>query len=177
MNVVNARLLARERGLDVTVKSRVQPGSFTRALRLDVKANGGKRRTEGAVVGRDSLRLVRFDDYDIDGVLEGSLIITMSDDRPGMVGRLGTIIGESGLNIANLSLGRTEEGGNAMAIFNLDSPASEEAIGAAPELRGSHPSHGGGDLLRSSLVTNDAVELQPGQAWAGPTPVEPFEVT
>ena len=81
----------------------------------------------GAVVG-NRCRLVGFDDYSIDGVLEGPLLLTISVDRPGMVGSLGTLLGEHGLNIANLSLGRDERGGTALTIFNLDTPAPPHVV-------------------------------------------------
>lgn len=126
VNAVNARVLARERGLEVNFKGRTRPTDWIRWLGLEVAGPEGTRRVAGAVVGRNSLRLVRLDDFALDSALEGPLMLTMSLDRPGMIGNLGGLFGDLGINIANLYLGRDQVGGTALSIFQLDEIPSTE---------------------------------------------------
>ncbi|MFQ5655228.1 MAG: phosphoglycerate dehydrogenase [Planctomycetota bacterium] len=124
VNSVNARYLARERGIDVSVRRAGGGGSFTRSVRVDVAFEESTRRVDGAVVGRRTQRLVRVDEFPLDSALEGPLLITYSVDQPGTLGRIATFLGERGLNIASMSLGRDRVGGRALAVFQLDSEAS-----------------------------------------------------
>jgi hypothetical protein len=80
--------------------------------------------------------VVRLDDYDFDAVPSGEMLICCNDDRPGMVGSLGTVLGEAGINIAHLSLGRDRSGGRAIAILNLDSPVAPDLLSRIRDLRG-----------------------------------------
>ncbi len=133
VNTVNARLRATERGITVQIKGRSRGSVYTNAIRIDVVAAGGRRSLEGAVIWEDLLRLVRFEGYVVEGELAGPMLITGSVDRPGMIGKLGRMLGELGYNIANMSLGRMKKGGDAIAIFNLDEPvrrADLDVIGA-----------------------------------------------
>ncbi|MGE3164171.1 MAG: phosphoglycerate dehydrogenase [Planctomycetota bacterium] len=128
VNTVNARLIARERGLDIVFRCRTRQTDWIRWVGLEVQGASGSRRLEGAVVGRNSLRLVRLDEYLLDASLEGPLLLTRSDDRPGMMGRVGGVLGGLGLNIANLSLGRDRAGGSALSVFQLDDAPSAAAL-------------------------------------------------
>jgi D-3-phosphoglycerate dehydrogenase len=126
VNVVNAHLLAREAGLRVEEKRAAEPPDFTA---LVVVALRGRERVlhsaAGALFGKRDPRLVRLDEFHLDALPQGSMLIVSNDDRPGMVGRIGTVLGDARVNIAYLSLGRDRSGGRAIAIFNLDSPLDE----------------------------------------------------
>lgn len=128
VNSVNARLIARERGLEINFRCRTAPTDWIRWVGLELEGVSGTRRVEGAVVGRNSLRLVRLDDFSLDAAVEGPLLLTRSDDRPGMIGRLGSTLGALGINIANLSLGRDRAGGSALSVFHLDEAPSAAAL-------------------------------------------------
>lgn len=136
VNAVNARFLARERGIEVNLRTRAQPSDWNRWVGLAVEGAGGPMRVEGAVVGRHTPRIVRFDHFTLDSPIEGPLLISSSEDRPGMVGVLGGLLGELGINIANLSLGRDSQGGNALSVLVLDELPSAETVAKIRELPG-----------------------------------------
>ena len=80
----------------------------------------------GGVLRGNSLRLLGVDDIDIEVPLEGDLIYIRNRDVPGVVGKVGSILGENGVNIANLALGRSGE--RAIAVVQVDTPASESVL-------------------------------------------------
>lgn len=136
VNAVNARMLARERGLEVNARALAQPCDWTRWLAVTVSGPHGALRVEGAVVGKHALRLVHYAGYTLDGALDGPLLITTSHDRPGMIGRIASLLGELGTNIANLSVGRAQAGGSALSVFNLDSIPDANAMARIAALDG-----------------------------------------
>ncbi len=120
VNAVNAPILAQERGIKVVdVRSRKSAG-FSNALKVEFSGPGGGQRIEGAVFGRDIIRLVCFDDFHFEAVPEGHILVVRNRDVRGVVGRVGTFLAEQGVNIAGLELGRI--GGDAMQFVHIDSP-------------------------------------------------------
>ncbi len=129
VNVVNAHLLAREAGLRVQEKRAAEPPDFTALVAVALRGReGALHSAAGALFGKRDPRLVRLDEFQLDALPEGSMLIVSNDDRPGMVGRIGTVLGDARVNIAYLSLGRDRSGGRAIAIFNLDSPLEEAVL-------------------------------------------------
>ncbi|MEM7163991.1 MAG: phosphoglycerate dehydrogenase [Planctomycetota bacterium] len=128
VNAVNARVFARERGIEVATRSPAHGGDWIRSVGITVRSPEGEQRVLGSVVGRSSLRLVGFNEYKIDSALEGPLLVMDSIDRPGMMGTVGSVFGELGLNIANLTLGRSEPGGAALSVVQLDDAPDAAAL-------------------------------------------------
>lgn len=133
-NLVNALALAQERGLRVhEAKKEKLPGSGAGdILSVMLKTSVQSVLAKGAVLHRASPRLLAIDEIDIEAPLEGNLIYLRNRDVPGVIGRVGTILGEHKINIANFALGRVEpgagKGGNAIAVVQVDSPIPEEAL-------------------------------------------------
>lgn len=128
VNAVNARVFARERGLEVATRRPAHGGDWIRSVGITVRGTDGEQSVTGAIVGRASLRLVGLNEYKLDSALEGPLLIMTSEDRPGMMGAVGTLLGGLGLNIANLSLGRSAPGGAALSLLQLDSEPNAEVL-------------------------------------------------
>jgi len=122
VNLINAPALAKEIGLKVQEVRASDPVDYTSLIVTTLRSTSGDRTLAGTLFGKRDLRLVRLDDFRFDAVPAGEMLICSNDDRPGMVGILGTVLGEAGINIATLSLGRDHTGGKAIAIFNLDNP-------------------------------------------------------
>lgn len=120
VNAVNARVFARERGIEVATRRPIHGGDWNRSVAITVKSPDGEQSVGGAVIGRGSLRLVAMNEYKLDSALDGALLFMNSTDRPGMIGIVGTMLGDLGLNIANLSLGRSAPGGAALSVLQLD---------------------------------------------------------
>jgi D-3-phosphoglycerate dehydrogenase / 2-oxoglutarate reductase len=136
VNPINAGLLAREAGIRVLETRAAESHDFTALIAATVRDRGTVRSAAGTLFGRREPRLVRLDTYPLDAIPEGPMLIVSNDDRPGMVGRIGTALGDARVNIAYLSLGRDRSGGRAIAIFNLDSPISDAVLASIGSIDG-----------------------------------------
>ena len=144
VNSVNAPFLAKERGIRL-VEVKTDSSSFANAVRLTFTDGDGSRVVEGAVFGQDIVRLVRFNDFHLEAVPEGHLLILHNRDVPGVVGRVGSFLAEQQVNIAGLVLGRVGgAGGEAVSFFNIDSPLEPSQL---DELRGLQ------DITGAEMVT------------------------
>ncbi|HKN46454.1 MAG TPA: phosphoglycerate dehydrogenase [Candidatus Polarisedimenticolia bacterium] len=128
VNPINAALLARESGIRVLETRAAEPQDFSALVTATRRGRDGARSAAGTLFGKRDPRLVRLDAYHLDAIPQGPMLIVSNDDRPGMVGRIGTALGDAGVNIAYLSLGRDRSGGRAIAILNLDSPISDDVL-------------------------------------------------
>jgi hypothetical protein len=128
VNLINAPLLAKEMGIRVQEVRASDPADYTSLILTTLSTSNGSRVVAGTLFGRRDPRIVRLDDFRFEAVPKGEMLLCSNDDRPGMVGVLGTILGESGINIASMSLGRDHTGGQAIAWFNLDSDVDEKLL-------------------------------------------------
>lgn len=130
VNRVNAPAVAQERGIRVTVANLAEPGDFSDLVSVELEGAWGVRRLEGALFGKKNPRLVRLDDFRLDAVPRGHMILVYNDDVPGVVGALGNCLGGRGVNIAGLYNGRKEVGGLALTLLNVDERPDEGTLAA-----------------------------------------------
>jgi D-3-phosphoglycerate dehydrogenase len=128
INPVNAMLLAREAGIRVQETRTGESQDFTALVSATLRGPAGSRSAAGTLFGKRDPRLTRIDEFQIDAMPQGAMLIASNDDRPGMVGRLGTLLGDAGVNIAYMSLGRDRSGGRAIVVLNLDSPLAKDLL-------------------------------------------------
>jgi D-3-phosphoglycerate dehydrogenase len=126
-NIINAESIARERGIQITESSSREGGDFTSLVSTTLVTDNGEFSVSGTIFGDRFLRLVRLDGFHLDAYLDGQLLIFRHEDKPGLIGFIGTVCGNHGVNISHMSLGRQDNGGDAIAVLNLDSVPSEEA--------------------------------------------------
>jgi D-3-phosphoglycerate dehydrogenase / 2-oxoglutarate reductase len=119
VNEVNAPAFAARLGLKVTESRESNGGDFAELIELTATGEGGWCSVAGTFFG-SAARIVKINGRHVEARPEGSLIIYENKDRPGMVGWIGTLMGKHGVNIASMSLGRNEAGGNALAVLNVD---------------------------------------------------------
>jgi len=124
LNYVNAPFLARERGITVTETRSRETTDYVNMLTVTVSTRGGSHEVAGAVIGNRALRMVRIDGYRIEAAPEGYFLVLHNHDVPGVVGAIGTILGQAGINIAGLELGRDRAGGTALSLVEVDGPVS-----------------------------------------------------
>ncbi|HEX8685977.1 MAG TPA: ACT domain-containing protein, partial [Pyrinomonadaceae bacterium] len=138
VNVVNALLIAEERGITVTVSHRhAASGDARDAVRTRVSTTAGEHTVAGALFGPGSDgRVTEIDGFRIEAVPAGNMLLTRSSDVPGVIGRVGTILGDHGVNISRFHLGRRERGGEAMAVIETDAPPDDATL---EELRAFEP--------------------------------------
>ncbi len=130
VNVVNALLIAEERGLAVKTSYLVgAPAAPRPAIRTRVLTTGGEHTVAGAPFGaaREG-RITEIDGFRIEATPTGHMLVTRSVDVPGVIGRLGTILGARGVNISHFHLGRRERGGEAMAVIATDAPPDDATL-------------------------------------------------
>ncbi len=125
VNYVNAPALAAARGIKIT-ESRT-PASGEGGCVLSVRKRGGTQDREicGVVFSRDNIRILTIDGYRVDIRPSGPMLVTQHTDRPGVIGKVGTLLGEAGINIAGMHVGRESEGQGALMVLKLDTPTSE----------------------------------------------------
>jgi len=128
VNYVNAPLVAKERGIKVVESKSEWAGDF--ASSIIVKAKNGKQdlEIEGAMFGAKHPRIVRVNSFYLEAVPEGYILILQNNDVPGVVGAVGTILGNNGINIAGMELGRSKKGGNAISFTHVDEMVNKKAL-------------------------------------------------
>lgn len=128
VNLVNASLVAEQMGIIVEETKSTQAGAFSNLITLIIEGEGGKRRLVSATLFEGAPRIVKLRDYTMDFALDEHMLLLNYTDRPGMIGKIGTIMGTHGINIASMNLGRREKKGEAMVILSLDSAVSPEVL-------------------------------------------------
>lgn len=134
VNYVNAPSIAKERGINIREARASQSSAFVNSIKVRVARTSGSHVVAGAIFGSDILRLVRIDDFYMEAVPEGYVLMLNNRDVPGVVGRVGTLLGARGINIAGLELGRERVGGQAISFFHVDDAVPEAVL---DELRAS----------------------------------------
>jgi D-3-phosphoglycerate dehydrogenase len=135
VNIVNAEMLARERGVEITESSSSEAGDFSTMIAATIETGAGELVVAGTTFGHEFLRLVRLGPFHLDAYLDGLLLIYRHLDRPGLIGYVGTVLGRHGVNIADMSLGRERNapGGNSVAVLNLDNEPTPAALAEIAE--------------------------------------------
>jgi D-3-phosphoglycerate dehydrogenase len=128
VNLVNAHLVARERGLACVVRADAEAGSgYTNLVTVTTQA-GEKRKIIAGTVFDGTPRIVRLRDLHIEFIPEGHVLVLSYEDRPGMVGRIGSILGRHHVNIASMHVGRRTKHGNAIVVLLLDDDVPPEVV-------------------------------------------------
>ena len=135
VNLVNARLVAVERRVEVRIERQSETTGYKSVLSIATETSDGQKITAGTVFdGRP--RIVRLRDLDIEFAPEGYILVLSCEDRPGMVGRIGSILGRENVNIASMHVGRKSKRGGAIVVLILDenlSPAQVAEVARAVE--------------------------------------------
>ena len=119
---MNAPLLADERGIEVVEQRRRACRDFTNLVRVSVGTNGEQFRVSGTTIGRDNrMWLVSALCFELEMELAPLLVLFRYDDVPGVIGKVGTLFGDAGVNIANMAVSRTRRGGKALMVLSVDS--------------------------------------------------------
>lgn len=137
VNFVNAVYLAEARGMQVGWAHLPARSDYTEYLEVRAETEAGGTRVCGALLDERHPRIVRIDDYHVDVVPEGTLVVLRNRDVPGVIGRVGSLLGSLGINIAEYHQARLEAGGDALAAISVDGAlpaAALEALRALAEI-------------------------------------------
>jgi D-3-phosphoglycerate dehydrogenase / 2-oxoglutarate reductase len=129
VNYVNAPMIAAERGVDVREERSRSARDYTNLVRVEAVSGGQPLRVAGTTMGNDNrLWLVSALGFELDMELAPLLVVFRYDDVPGVIGKVGTLFGTAGVNIANMTVSRTRRGGQALMALSIDSPAPPELV-------------------------------------------------
>jgi D-3-phosphoglycerate dehydrogenase len=128
VNMVNAPVLARERGLEVREVRTEREADYHTLLRVSVKTEDGERSVAGTLFGDSAPRLVELLGIKIEADLAGPMLYVVNEDAPGFIGRLGTALGEAGVNIGTFHLGRRSAGGEAVLLLSVDEAVTPDLL-------------------------------------------------
>ena len=136
VNMVNAPYLAKERGLDVREVRHDREGDYHTLVRVTVKTEAGDRSVAGTLFGDAAPRLVELFGIKVEADLAGNMLYVVNEDAPGFIGRIGTTLGEAGVNIGTFHLGRRSAGGEAVLLLSVDEPVTADLIAKVRALPG-----------------------------------------
>ncbi|MEM9185290.1 MAG: phosphoglycerate dehydrogenase, partial [Planctomycetota bacterium] len=130
VNLINAEVLLKERGIDVIEQSQTDMGAFSSSMTVELTGGEKSYRLAATLFGYGMPRLVAVDDFRLEAFLDGWLLLFKHKDVPGIIGHVGTVLGEQGVNIAQMAVGRAEAGGAAIGVLNLDGEPTAAAVDA-----------------------------------------------
>jgi D-3-phosphoglycerate dehydrogenase / 2-oxoglutarate reductase len=139
VNMVNSPVVAKERGIKVSETRRDRQGIYEGFIRIKVKTPEMTRGVAGTVFADGRPRLIQVKDINLDAEFAPNMIYVTNEDKPGFIGRLGTLLGESKVNIANFTLGRSAPGEDAIALVEVDGRVDDKVITAIrqiPQVKG-----------------------------------------
>jgi len=139
---VNATRIAEGMGVRIHTESSTLKKDFLNLIRIEAVIDGVRHFVSGTVLGNRHVRMVEFDEFMLDAIPEGPLLVTFHRDRPGVAGRIGTVLGENDINVERLQLGsRTEGEGSAIAIWNLAGTLTQETLEVLQQVDGIEQAH------------------------------------
>jgi D-3-phosphoglycerate dehydrogenase len=136
VTLVNALQVAKERGIDVLESTSSAHVAFSNLMLVRLKTSDDDFSVGGTLFGRNHLRLVEVDGVEVDTILQGRILYVKNDDTPGVVGHLGTLLGESSVNIARMTVGRKPGSGRAVMLLEVESALPEETLAKILEVPG-----------------------------------------
>ena len=121
VNFVNALVIAKERGISVIESKTAEIQDFASLIIVEVETDKARSSIYGTLFTKVDPRIVKINEFWVDCVPEGNMLVVFNKDVPGIIGQIGTIFGKSGINVASVSFGREDKGGRAVSVWNVDS--------------------------------------------------------
>jgi D-3-phosphoglycerate dehydrogenase len=136
VNMVSAPQIAKDRGINVEIITRDQQGAYEGYVRLTVVTEKMERAVAGTVFANGKPRIIQVKGINMEAELTPSMLYVTNEDKPGHIGRLGTLLGDLGINIANFNLGRSDVGGDAIALLSIDGQVADKQLSKIASLPG-----------------------------------------
>ena len=134
VNYVNAPLIAKDRGIDVKVSKSTGTAEYTSLVTLRIRAGGRDLSASGTLNSRKEPRIIQVDNFPMETVPDGAMLVLMNNDKPGVIGGIGMILGQNGVNIARMQFGRETQGGLAMSVVSVDNVVSDDLMAKIKKL-------------------------------------------
>jgi D-3-phosphoglycerate dehydrogenase len=107
---------------------------YTSLVTIRIKADGKEMSVAGTLNSKKEPRIIQVDDFPMETVPEGDMLVLMNNDKPGVIGGIGMLMGQNGINIARMQFGRESQGGLAMSVVSIDSPVSDAVMAKIKQL-------------------------------------------
>jgi D-3-phosphoglycerate dehydrogenase len=134
VNFVNAPFKAKERGIEIKEIKSQESGEFTTLIVLRVQGGAKQSVVAGTLYNRKDPRIVEIDGLSLEVVPEGPMLLLINNDKPGVIGQLGTLLGQNKINISRMQLGRERSGGKAISVIGVDSEVPAPVLAKLKEL-------------------------------------------
>jgi D-3-phosphoglycerate dehydrogenase len=128
VNFVNAPFIAKERGIEVKETKSKDSGDYQSLIALTVKAPKKELYVAGTLFSKRDPWIVRINNFNVEIVPEGNMLLMHNNDKPGVIGNIGTVMGRNNINIARMHFGRELAGGMAISVVNIDSPVTDKVL-------------------------------------------------
>ncbi len=128
VNYINAKEICKERGIETEIVTSSKKSEFLNTIQAELISDKEEKKITGTVFGKESLRIVRIDEFYVEIIPQGYLLFILNMDKPGVIGNIGTILGKKNINIGGMSLGRESPGGKALTVLNIDQKVSKEVL-------------------------------------------------
>ncbi|MGB0630794.1 MAG: phosphoglycerate dehydrogenase [Alphaproteobacteria bacterium] len=128
VNMINAPILARDRSIEVSEVRHERDGEYQSLIRLTVQTENRSRTVAGTLFGGDKPRIVEINGIKLEAELGENMLYMVNKDKPGFIGRLGTTLGDAGVNIATFQLGRVSPGSDALALIQIDGELTDDVL-------------------------------------------------
>jgi len=128
VNYVNSLIVARERGIKIKESKSMDLEEYTSLITVEVTTDKGKTSVLGTMFTKKDARIVKIDEFHVDAIPQGYMVVAHNVDVPGIIGQIGTIFGKNNINIATMTFGRAKLGGKTLSVLNVDSPVSQSVL-------------------------------------------------
>jgi D-3-phosphoglycerate dehydrogenase len=128
VNFVNAPFIAKERGIEIKETKSSDAGDYQSMVALRLKAKDKESYFAGTLFSKKDPRIVAIDNFKVEIVPDGELLLMYNNDKPGLIGNIGTLLGNNNINIARMHFGRETPGGKAISVVTIDTPPSSKIM-------------------------------------------------
>ncbi|MDP2755091.1 MAG: phosphoglycerate dehydrogenase [Nitrospirota bacterium] len=128
VNFVNALFIAKERGIEVKETKSTDAGDYQSMVLMRLKAKDKESHLAGTLFSKKDPRIVAIDNFKVEIVPDGDLLFIYNNDKPGVIGNIGTLLSKNNINIARMHFGRETVGGRAISVVTIDTPAKPQVI-------------------------------------------------
>ena len=135
VNYVNALVIARDRGIKVDEEKTEEIQDFANLIAVEVKTGRTKNFVTGTLFTKIDPRIVKINQFYVDAVPDGNMLVIYNLDKPGIVGQIGSILGKANINIAGMTFGRARPGGEAITVLNVDNAVPQKVINQIKKAR------------------------------------------
>ncbi len=135
VNYVNAPMIAKDRGIEMKVSKSSAGSEYTSLVILRIKSGSREMQVSGTLNSRKEPRIVQVDNFPMETVPEGDMLVLMNNDKPGVIGGIGTLLGQNNINIARMQFGRETQGGHAMSVVSVDSQVPADVMAKIKKLQ------------------------------------------